>query len=145
MKINSFKNFKHFSANENWGDISYVSWEHVYFLNFLRSKLGYPFKVNYSYETVGHSKNSYHAKGKATDGYFKTNKNLFKQYLAINRILEEYGLLNFIGIGVYPEWNNPGFHFDTRGKQIHWIRLNDKYIYGDPFVCSYLKEIYNGS
>lgn len=144
MKIKSFNSIKHFSPDENWGDISKVSWEHVYFLNFLRDKLDWPFKINCSYEINGHSNTSYHKIGKATDGYFKTNKNLLQQYIAIKDILEDFGLINFIGIGVYPEWNNPGFHFDGREEKLHWIKLKNKYIYGHDLVYSHLKEIYHG-
>ncbi len=149
MKSSDFQHFEYFSPNENWGEITKIKWEHVYFLNFIRNKLkehGYdwPFNINCSYEQKGHLDKSWHKKGKATDGYFRTDKNLLEQYIIIDDILIETGLINFMGVGVYPDWNNPGFHLDNRGEKLHWIKFKNKYIYGKDAVYLYLGLIYNG-
>ena len=79
MKVTDFRFFEYFNPNENWGDIAILEWEHIFFLNLIRrelSKNGYDwaFHVNCSVDFNGHSKNSYHYVGKATDGYFNTNR-----------------------------------------------------------------------
>jgi len=60
--------------------------------------------------THGHTKNSYHRLdrgARACDFHIVTNMGLREQYNHVCRA-------GFGGIVVYPWWNNPGFHVDTR-------------------------------
>jgi hypothetical protein len=74
----------------------------------------------------GHGKDSYHLlkRGcKACDFHFKTPATLREQW----EILESY---HPGGLGMYPDWNNPGFHLDVRlGDDKRWKREAGKYIY----------------
>jgi hypothetical protein len=63
--------------------------------------------------------------GRAIDCDFNvsTVAELWEQYLEINK------LNLWTGIGVYPMWNNKGFHLDVRdsehpGYRQHWFRAN---------------------
>jgi uncharacterized protein YcbK (DUF882 family) len=75
----------------------------------------------------GHAKRSLHLKEmgcKAVDFHFVTDTTLREQYNWVCR-------MGFGGVGVYPEWNNPGFHVDIRPVEVtqHWTRIRGKYFY----------------
>lgn len=126
MKTKDFDFFKpYFSTKEKWGDISKVQWHHVHHLFLIRERLsllGYdwPMIIHCSFENSGHSPNSYHYKGLATDFHFKTNEPLLKQYTTLRTALDSLSLNEFCGVGVYFWWNNQGFHFDSRGSKMRW-------------------------
>lgn len=75
----------------------------------------------------------YHPLGTAIDFHFAP-RNLITPYMAydiINNTLIEYNKSNFMGLGVYPNWANPGFHLDTRLPNDpvpdRWSRVNNIY------------------
>ena len=54
-----------------------------------------------------------------------------------------------MGLGIYPQWNNPGFHLDTLGldpgeqANRRWSQIDGEYvpyIYGVEWLSSELKE-----
>ena len=47
---------------------------------------------------------------------------LFQSYL------EEIGILDKVGLGIYPQSRNPFIHLDLRGKRARWGRLNGRYV-----------------
>lgn len=114
---------KYFSAKDNWGDVSKVDSRLIYLLDEFRAFVGQPFIIHCAYERSGHTPNSQHYVGKAVDGHFK-NLNWLDQYL----MALKFG--KFRGIGVYPDWNNPGLHLDIRDAEYTatWMQLDKKYI-----------------
>lgn len=143
MKVESFKYlYPYFNINENWGDVKQVKWWHIKHLYDIRSEMYYqhnwPMVIHCSYETTGHSKNSYHYKGMATDFHFVTDTPFRRQYEILVWYLQKLKLLDLIGLGTYPEWNEPGFHIDGRGYPLQWIRKNGKYYYSEEKVIDIL-------
>jgi len=123
MTLEDWNKIKHFSPNENWGD-----WTRMYLslfmaLDKLRNLCGKPVYVNCGYATSGHSPRSYHYKGMAADIHIK-NMNVLDQFLFAEKIDE------FNGIGIYPDWHNPGLHVDIRPhakrfeKDSRWMGIN---------------------
>lgn len=116
---------KYFKKTENWGDISKLSPDLVYNLDEFRHLVGKSFMVNNAYTTSGHENKSQHYLGKAVDGYFKGLHWLDQFMLALT-----YG--KFGGVGVYPDWNNPGLHLDVRAKVdgmiTTWMRYGGTYM-----------------
>lgn len=90
----------------------------------LRKALDTPMHIISGYCTSGHSKNSYHYKGRALDFWTKYSP---RKTL---RIIDRLGLFN--GVGLYP-WSNPDtFHIDDRGngRYQRWLSpKKGKYIY----------------
>ena len=86
----------------------------------LRFETGWKLKVNHGFKTDGHSKNSQHYKGTAVDFRFVTNTSYYDQIKRVEEILKAWQLWNFVGLGLYPDWNNPGFHIDARGHKARW-------------------------
>ena len=129
MTDNFWEKIKHFTVNENWGDINKVNPYLVIALDALREAVNKPIVLHYAYATKGHSENSMHYIGKAADIHI-VGMSLIDQYLAA----EKLGLFN--GIGVYLDWNNPGLHLDIRQKPARWgrnvsghyVALNDKFV-----------------
>ena len=133
MNVEQFENLRNFSAIENWGDISIVKWYHVHHLFLIRSKINWPMAIHCCASTSGHSENSFHYKGLATDFHFVTADSLVNQFSKLEGIIDSLGLTDFLGVGVYPEWRPypGGFHIDSRGSRIRWIRKDGIYKYGD--------------
>jgi len=106
----------------------------VYALDRLRHETGWPIVIHWQLGGAvdvdgshGHASRSYHlaSRGcKAADWHFVTDAPLRYQYYKVC-------LGGFPGIGVYPEWHNPGFHTDLRPtvQCQHWTRRGDQYIY----------------
>lgn len=120
---------KHFSPDENWGDVNKVNPYLIIALDALREATGHPIVIHNAYATKGHSETSMHYVGKAADIHI-VGMSLIDAYLAV----EKLGLFN--GVGLYPFWNNPGLHVDLRQKPARWgrnaagiyVALNDKFI-----------------
>lgn len=126
MTGEDWKQIRYFTPDENWGDPDKMSFELLKKLDPLREFCGNAIVVLRGYETTGHCKNSQHYLGKAADLYI-VGVSLINQYLLAERF-------NFGGIGLYPDWNNPGLHCDVRSKAKEdpynrWVRINGKYVF----------------
>jgi len=124
MTKDEWKQIEHFSPNENWGDPERMSLELLRRLDALREFSGHPVIIHCGYATSGHSGNSQHYLGKAADLHI-VGVSLVNQYLLAERF-------NFGGLGLYPEWKNPGLHCDVRYKgieepQSRWIKTRGQY------------------
>ena len=90
----------------------------------LRKALDTPMHITAGYCKTGHSKNSYHYKGRAIDFWTKLSPR------KVMRVVDRLGL--FGGVGLYP-WSNPDFfHIDDRknGMYQRWVSPEKgKYIY----------------
>jgi len=118
---------KYFTPNENWGDADRIDPLLVSGLDLLRDKVGHPFHINCAYAEDGHKDDSWHYKGKAADFIIKDLP--FKD--AIDKLLEaldELDMSDVVGLGIYPDWNTPGFHLDTRGFKARWGQWQGQYI-----------------
>jgi hypothetical protein len=139
MKLSQFSSLIFFNPTENWGDIEQVQWFHIHHLYLIRSYMSkdplsnWQMIIHCSYEQAGHSIDSFHYKGMATDFHFNTKIALVTQYMHLEKAITALGLYDFLGIGVYPEWRpHPGgFHIDSRGSRTRWIRKDGIYKYGD--------------
>lgn len=128
----------YFTIKEAWGDLSRVHWWHIHQLWLIRTEMrrqGYnwPMIIHCCYEATGHASKSFHGrddKSCATDFHFATMESLALQQDVLSKVLDDLGLADKVGLGVYPFWNNPGFHLDGRGRRVRWIRNKDgEYIY----------------
>jgi hypothetical protein len=45
--------------------------------------------------------------------------------------LRQLDVVRYVGLGIYPHWNDSGFHLDTRGYMARWgaISRNGKQVY----------------
>lgn len=124
-----------FSTKENWGNIEKIQWILPFFLSMVEKRLDLIHDcflvVHCAYEEKGHAPKSYHYQGLAVDFRIENQEKLKSQYNALSDALINLKIDNFCGFGVYPEWHNPGFHFDLRGSRLRWIQKNGIYIYGD--------------
>jgi len=98
---------EHFTEKENWGDASKMDKTLLWALDHLRKIAGAPIVIHCGYAEGGHTNGSYHYKGMAADLHIG-RISLVDQFLIASSIPE------FMGIGTYPFWNNPGLHLDVR-------------------------------
>jgi len=131
---------RHFTEDEAWGDPHAMDYKLLYYLDSLREFIKVPIVIHCGTQGI-HCKNSYHYQGKAVDCYAK-GISLLAFYLAAERF-------SFGGIGIYPNWNNPGLHLDVRLVEddifprvepaARWGKVNDEYIALDEdFVKKFL-------
>jgi hypothetical protein len=136
-----------FDADENWGeDLEKVQWFHVHHLWLIRRAMikegkNWPMIIHCCYEKDGHSTNSCHYKGTATDFHFDRVKDIDirtqLEWLISGMI--NCGLDQFMSVGIYPQWNNPGFHLDSRGEALRWVKINGVYHYSIDSINKYLR------
>ena len=124
MTDNEWKQIKYFNPDENWGDPIEINFDLLKRLDALREFCGNPIIIHCGYTTDGHTKNSQHYAGKAADFHIMGVR-LINQYLLAERF-------NFGGIGIYPNWKNPGLHCDVRYKDHEepfnrWVKINGRY------------------
>ena len=120
---------KYFSRDENWGDPDRVNPVLLMVLYIIRVETGWAISIHeYAYELSGHSDKSQHYKGNACDFHFICNKSLKEQADRIQQILDKYSFTDLVGWGIYPIWNNPGFHLDVRGEKARWAFIGDKQV-----------------
>lgn len=91
-------------------------------------------KVHCGYKEKASKKNSYHCHGRAIDFHvvgctFVEAESHLMKFLNESVILHgmEYKMISYVGIGIYPEWSDPGFHLDIRGKPNSWARIDSNY------------------
>jgi len=124
--IVKWQDIQYFKASDPWGDTSKVKPDLIYLIDEFRHFVGKPFILHNAYEMSGHSKGSQHYLGNALDGHF-VGMHWLDQYL----MALKFGKFN--GIGVYPEWNNPGLHLDIRdiidNQKVTWIEYKGEYNY----------------
>lgn len=101
---------KGFTADEAWGDPYKMDKILVYRLSalrkFIRDRLNKEARIIVHCGYEERERGGYHPRGMAVDCHC-TNISLVDFYLAAERF-------QFGGIGVYPNWNNPGLHLDVR-------------------------------
>jgi hypothetical protein len=96
-------------------------------LDDLREKSGHPIVVhqNGGFSFRGHCDGSLHYSGRAIDFHFDWPDLMLRQQAML-----VFGMGRFCGIGIYPEWNHPGFHVDMRyGPFQVWVKRGEKYLY----------------
>ncbi len=126
-----------FKPSENWGDPKKMDYVLIWMLHRLRRTIGKPFIIHCGYETEGHAPNSYHKKGEAVDFYVRGREEIdvpedgitsIESWCCVNyTFLSEIVNMFDIGVGIYPYWNNPGFHFDLGDRRIWWQDEKGKY------------------
>ena len=109
-----------FTPAENWGDHERMCGFLLFALIVIRRETKWPIVIHNAYETKGHSTDSQHYKAKAADWHFKTKVPFREQVIKVMSIIENYQLADSVGLGIYPHWNNKGFHLDSRGSRARW-------------------------
>jgi len=127
---------KHFHPKENWGESSRVNGMLILLLDKITGEVKKycwreykrisPCIIHCAYETSGHSVNSQHYTGNAADFHFE-NISAIKAFELILKVLKDYQMDEFVGLGVYPDWYKPGFHLDVRGYKARWSQVIGKY------------------
>jgi len=118
-----------FSKQEAWGDPLKISGLLLMSLYQIRFASSWPILIHCGTQGV-HCKGSFHYKGLAADFHFKTpgdSINFLEQINYLLQFLDEMQLSNSCGLGLYPAWYHPGFHFDVRGYRARWGKINDEY------------------
>lgn len=100
-----WKKINNFTPEESWGDPMAMDIELVRELDALRAYTGRRIVIHCGYEA--REGKGYHPRGQAADIHIE-DLSLMDAFLSASRFKR------FRGIGVYPWWNSPGLHVDTR-------------------------------
>ena len=123
-----WNNLQYFKKTENWGDPDKMNPEFLILLDNIRDIIGYPISINCGYSTNGHATKSQHYLGNAVD-FVVLGVSMQVAYELIIDALDELGMNDKVGLGVYPFWNTQGFHIDLRGNKARWSRAaSGKYV-----------------
>lgn len=120
---------RNFNTGEAWGEPEKINPLLLWLLQSIRDRLprGSAIKIHVGFKTAGHSKSSWHYKGMAVD-FHVIGLSVLEAEEIIMKFLTETGLIEYVGIGIYPDWNNPGFHLDVRGTRAAWSRIGADYL-----------------
>jgi hypothetical protein len=80
------------------------------------------------WESEGHVEKSRHYQGIACDFHIISELPYFREVETLESILEMMKVSHAVGLGLYPQWNNQGFHLDTRGKRGRWGWLDGEMV-----------------
>ena len=131
---------KYFHAGEKWGPASGINGLLIMLLDKIREC--WPdssFVIHCGFESDGHAKDSQHKTGNAVDFHVQCAMSFAAQIERLEKILKELQVFNRVGLGIYPTWNNPGFHLDVRGSFARWGRIGDTYV-GYADIIEYVKR-----
>lgn len=117
-----------FSRAEKWGDPSKMSGLLLILLKIIRRETGWPIAIHCGWEEDGHVSDSQHQRGSAADFHFIVAVPYKVQVDTLSDLLVRLQAAEFVGLGIYPDWNTPGFHLDTRGVKARWGRVAGKYV-----------------
>lgn len=146
-----FEQIEGFNENEAWGDPSKVNGLAVMLLEKVRqwfiNKYDEQVRVvlHCAYEVSGHSPDSQHS------WRLRDHKSQFKGGVLCNAIdfhigglppeitfnqqvsdmlecLGDLQVISAVGLGIYPTWNNQGFHLDVRGYYARWGFIDKKQV-----------------
>jgi hypothetical protein len=123
---------KHFTADENWGSPSSMNGLLVLLFDIIRSRFGdCRFVIHCGYGAADHADKSEHPRGNAVDFHINSALSLIDQAGRLEMILKDLQVYDRVGLGIYPDWNNPGFHLDVRGVFARWGRIGPNYVTWD--------------
>lgn len=120
---------RYFLPTEPWGEPEKISGLLLMTLYQLRCSSGWPVIIHCGTQGL-HCKNSYHYRGLAVDFHFQPPGDIsfHSQIRHLLSFLADMQLANSVGLGVYPQWHHPGFHFDVRGYKARWSQLQGRYV-----------------
>jgi hypothetical protein len=88
-------------------------------LDLLRHYIGLPIHIHEGYATDGHTDGSEHYTGDAVDAHV-AEITLEEAYVKIVKILALLQLTDKVSLGLYPDWNNRGFHLGIKKGGARW-------------------------
>lgn len=109
MTDEDWKLVRHFSPKEKWGNWRKVYRDLIFTLDAFAEFVGRRVILHNVFDVSGHSDGSYHYVGQAGDLHVE-GLHVIDQFIAASRFD------GFNGLGVYPNWINPGLHCDIRPK-----------------------------
>ena len=119
---------RYFSKNEAWGNPDKISGLLLMVMYQIRCSSGWPMIIHCGTQGL-HCEGSYHYKKLAVDFHFGIDHTtLLGQSQHLFDFFDEMQLADFVGFGLYPQWNQPGFHIDVRGYRARWAKLNGVYV-----------------
>ena len=122
-----------FNKNEAWGDWRKINGLLFLLLGVMRTEIlkldsNASVIIHNAYESAGHNPKGEHPKGNAADFHVVTVIPYHELIGHLETIFRDLQVYDRIGFGIYPDWNNQGFHLDDRGYKARWGKVGDDYI-----------------
>ena len=127
----------HFDTTEAWGDPLKMDPFLIFIMGGYRRSLppGCWIKIHCGYKTNGHADKSMHYEAKANDFHVEgmspvtAERYLMKYLMNVKLVMgQKLRLIDYVGLGIYPDWVDPGFHLDTRGKRASWAFVDGQQV-----------------
>lgn len=104
----------------------------LHIIDGIRNECRQPIILHATNEKDGHTENSQHYIDNAVDFHmqginFVDAMNIVMEYITVYAFIDR-PLKQYMGIGIYPDWNTPGFHLDFRGYEASWGRIGKNYV-----------------
>ena len=129
----------YFSKNENWGNPEKLNGFLLLLLYQIRLEVSNKIIIHNAYAENGHTKNSQHYIGNAVD--FHVQGIQFGEAIRlVHKTLKGLQIENKVGLGIYPQWVNPGFHLDVRGYKARWSKIDGNYVSFDAGLLKIVEK-----
>lgn len=121
--MNIWQHLNHFTPDEPWGDPAKMNGLLLLLIGALRDN--WPsadpkFIVHCGYDLSGHMDKSLHHTADAVDYHVIDGRPFPTQILVMEGLLLDFQVSHRVGLGIYPCWNNPGFHLEIRERAPRW-------------------------
>jgi len=117
-----WKVIKHFKHTEPWGTPARMSGVFLLTVDAIHGVWGPDTRIiiHCGFDIDGHTTGSRHYKGDAGDFHIVDGEPYPLQIAHMESVLRDLQVSDYVGLGIYPDWNHPGFHLDTRGEHARW-------------------------
>lgn len=122
-----------FRKTEDWGDWQKMNGLLLLLMGVIRMEIrkldpeAY-IVIHNGFETLGHKPDGEHPKGNANDFHIVTVIPYHELIGHLETILHDLQVYDRVGLGIYPDWNNQGFHLDVRGNKARWGKIGKDYV-----------------
>jgi hypothetical protein len=117
--------FKHINPQSAWGDPGKMNRELLVLLEFFGASLpvGCWIKIHKGYKEG----EKFYEDGNAA-AFHVVGCSFIEAEKHLNRFLHDNNLHRYLGLGLYPDWSDPGFSIDIRGKKDLWAKMDGKWV-----------------
>ena len=122
-----------FKETEAWGKPENMNYQIIWLMQNIRSVLPTNcwIKVHKGFSDPGRhdvTKSQHYNNSCTAVDYHVVGCSLLEAEAHIMKYLHNSGMIDFVGMGIYPQWISPGFHTDVRGVRASWSKINGEYI-----------------
>jgi len=114
------------NKEDAWGDWRQIQPELLFVMQKIAEVIPGSIKIHSAYKETSNHSGLMH-KGRGVE-FHAIGCSILEANKEIIKMMRRTGLIELCGIGIYPDWVNPGFKIDIRGKRAAWAKAQEQYV-----------------